>query len=163
MSPASDVDVEFPLGLVASWGAHDVQFHRPGDPVRVGGTMHQCVRVTDRSGCPPSRLIFHIAFDSDWRSAERSGEYRISTMGKRLEDVGFIHASFEHQIPTVAAAVYRDTSSPLVLLVIDPDRLDVPVVVENLEGGQENFPHIYGALPAHAVIEVRSLKGTDPT
>jgi uncharacterized protein (DUF952 family) len=40
------------------------------------------------------------------------------------------------------------------VLVIDTGQLDVPVVVENLEGG-EGFPHIYGALPARAVIEVR--------
>ena len=94
-------------------------------------------------------------FESDWRAAERDGEYRVSTRGKRLEDVGFIHAGFEHQVLDVGAAFYRDAPEPLAVLVIDTGQLDVPVVVENLEGGDEGFPHIYGALPARAVVEVR--------
>jgi uncharacterized protein (DUF952 family) len=113
------------------------------------------VSVPDGSRGRPDRFIFHIAFESDWRAAERDGEYRVSTRGKRLEDVGFIHAGFEHQVLDVGAAFYRDAPEPLAVLVIDTGQLDVPVVVENLEGGDEGFPHIYGALPARAVVEVR--------
>jgi uncharacterized protein (DUF952 family) len=42
----------------------------------------------------------------------------------------------------------------LVLLHIDPDRLGVPVRCENLEGGQELFPHVYGPIPLTAVVDV---------
>ena len=64
-------------------------------------------------------------------------------------------------MPTVGAASYADATAPLVVLVIDTEILDAPVVVENLEGGDEGFPHIYGALPASAVVEVRRAGMTD--
>ena len=40
------------------------------------------------------------------------------------------------------------------LLVIDTDKLMEPIVYENLEGGQQLFPHIYGELNCDAVVEV---------
>jgi uncharacterized protein (DUF952 family) len=112
------------------------------------------VRVPQSSVEKPTRFIFHIAFESDWKAAEQSGTYRGSTRGARLDDVGFVHAGFEHQVSVVGGIVYRDASEPLVVLVIDTEHLDVPVVVENLEGGDEMFPHIYGPLPVRAVVDV---------
>ncbi len=112
------------------------------------------VRVSPNSAEKPTRFIFHIAFESDWKAAERSGAYRVSTRGARLDDVGFIHAGFEHQVSVVGAVMYRDAPEPLVVLVIDTVRLDVPVVVENFEAGDEKFPHIYGPLPTQAVVDV---------
>jgi uncharacterized protein (DUF952 family) len=108
-----------------------------------------------------TRFIFHIAVESDWDSAERVGSYRTSTRGRSLGEVGFIHASFEDQVPTVGAASYADTTAPLVVLVIDTELLDVPVVVENLEGGDDGFPHIYGPLPTSAVVGVCRAGMTD--
>jgi uncharacterized protein (DUF952 family) len=55
----------------------------------------------------------------------------------------------------VGAAWYADATAPRVVLVIDTELLDVPVVVENLECGDEGLPHIYGPLPTSAVVEVR--------
>ena len=101
-------------------------------------------------------LIFHIAFESDWSSAQPVGEYRVSTRGALLDEVGFIHAGFERQVAGVAAAFYGDVTEPVVVLVIDTERLDVPVVVEDGGGGEE-FPHIYGPLPVEAVVDVRQL------
>ena len=98
--------------------------------------------------------LFHIALLRDWHAAERSGGYEMSTRGLTLAEVGFIHASFEHQVTSVGTVVYADSSEPLVVLVIDRDRLDVPVVIENLDGGDEVFPHIYGPLPTDAVVAV---------
>ena len=56
---------------------------------------------------------------------------------------------------TIGAAFYADATAPLVVLVIDTDLLNAPVVVENLDGGDEGFPHIYGPLPTTAVVDVR--------
>jgi uncharacterized protein (DUF952 family) len=108
----------------------------------------------------PARFIFHIAFESDWKSAEEIGTYRVSTRGAHLDDVGFIHAGFEHQVAGVGALFYEDAAEPLVVLVIDTERLDAPVVVENLDGGEEGFPHIYGPLPVPAVVDVRPARLT---
>jgi uncharacterized protein (DUF952 family) len=102
-----------------------------------------------------THFIFHIAFESDWQAAQQDGTYRVSTRGLSLDEVGFIHAGFEYQVATVGAAFYADASAPLVVLVIDTDLLNAPVVVENLDGGDEGFPHIYGPLPTTAVVDVR--------
>ena len=45
----------------------------------------------------------------------------------------------------------------LVLLEIDLARVPGEVRWENLEGGSELFPHLYGPLPASAVISVQAL------
>jgi uncharacterized protein (DUF952 family) len=105
-------------------------------------------------------LIFHIAFERDWNAAEEAGTYEVSTRGALLDEVGFIHAGFQDQVAGVGLAFYRDADEPLVVLTIDPRRLDVPVVVEIPEGGDEGFPHIYGALPAAAVVAVRRASVT---
>jgi glutathione S-transferase len=98
--------------------------------------------------------IYHVALTSDWTDAHSAGEYRVSTRGTRLDEVGYIHASFAHQVRRLGAAVYGDAPEPVVVLVIDPTRLTSPVRVENLDGGTEGFPHIYGPIPIDAVIDV---------
>jgi uncharacterized protein (DUF952 family) len=100
--------------------------------------------------------IFHIAERREWDAARQAGgPYEVSTRGQTLADVGFIHASRdEEQARTVQRAFYADLDD-LVLLVIDPEGLDVrdePV-------GDDVFPHIYGPLPIEAVIDVRPLPG----
>jgi uncharacterized protein (DUF952 family) len=107
------------------------------------------------------RVIFHIALERDWNAANQDGAYRVSTRDATLEEVGFIHASFEHQVAGVGSSFYRDACEPLVVLTIEPDRLEARVVVESPDGGGEAFPHIYGPLPTSAVIAVRSATVTD--
>jgi uncharacterized protein (DUF952 family) len=50
-----------------------------------------------------------------------------------------------------------DFTDELVVLEIDTDRIDADVRVENLDGGEELFPHIYGAVPVAAVVAVRQM------
>jgi uncharacterized protein (DUF952 family) len=102
--------------------------------------------------------IFHLALASDWAAAEASGAYTTSTLGRTLAEEGFIHASRADQWTAVRERVYGDVSEPLVLLQIDTDLLDVPVVEEPaVPGGAETFPHIYGRLPAAAVVKAIPL------
>lgn len=42
----------------------------------------------------------------------------------------------------------------LVLLEIDPNKVRAEIKYENCEGGEENFPHIYGRLNADSVVRV---------
>lgn len=104
--------------------------------------------------------IFHLALAGDWHAAEERGEYRVSTRGASLDEVGFLHAAHGHQVAGVAERYYADVTEDLVLLVVDPDRLEVPVVEEVPPGGAEAFPHIYGPLPVAAVVEVRTVGRT---
>ena len=45
----------------------------------------------------------------------------------------------------------------LVLLRIDPDLLEQEIRLENLEGGDELFPHLYGELDLSAVTGLEPL------
>ncbi|MEO3889969.1 DUF952 domain-containing protein [Nonomuraea sp. B5E05] len=91
--------------------------------------------------------IHHLALRADWHSARQAGEYRVSTLGRSLDDVGFIHCSRDlAQLRGVHSAFYTDVTEPLLVLDIDPAGLDV-----RLENG---FPHLYGPLPVSAVTAV---------
>jgi uncharacterized protein (DUF952 family) len=97
-------------------------------------------------------VIYHIAAAADWARAQRDGEYRISTRGRTLEQEGFIHASTAAQVAPVANAFYRDHPGPLLLLVLDPARLGAEVRWAAVPGFTAPFPHIYGPVPAAAVV-----------
>ncbi len=76
----------------------------------------------------------------------------MSTLGATLEEVGFIHGSFREQVERIGSFLYATVSEPVIVLEIDTERLSVPVRAENLEGGSEIFPHIYGPLQIDAVV-----------
>ena len=110
----------------------------------------------------PSRPIFHAALPEDWAAAFGEGEYRTSTRGMSLDEVGFIHASTRAQIEGVANRFYADLDE-LVLLTIDPHRLDATVLWEPpAEGVEELFPHIYGPLPIRAVTNAEFWRRGGP-
>ena len=96
--------------------------------------------------------IFHIALASDWADAEATGSYTISTRGRTLAEEGFIHASRAEQWRAVRDRFYGDVTEPLLLLEIDTDLLDVPLVEEEAPGTGETFPHLYGPLSTAAVL-----------
>ena len=104
------------------------------------------------------RWLYHLALPEEWRQARTNGVYCRSTRGLGLEQVGFIHASYAHQLAATYARFYGD-AGPVVLLTIDPGRLEqagVPVRTEpgglNPDAGAELFPHLYGPLPLTAVL-----------
>ncbi len=99
--------------------------------------------------------IFHIATAADWKAAEASGAYTTSTLGRTLEEEGFIHASRRAQVQPTFLRFYRDVREPLLLLTIDTDRLDVPWREDPV--GDDTYPHLYGALAPSAVIRAQPL------
>ena len=105
--------------------------------------------------------IFHITEPVLWRDATERGSYDRSTRDASLAEVGYIHCSYAHQVETVANCLYADWAHDLVLLEIDVAQVASPIRVENLEGGTEEFPHIYGPIPAAAVTHVRPLERSD--
>ncbi|QGG96392.1 DUF952 domain-containing protein [Actinomarinicola tropica] len=102
-------------------------------------------------------MIYHIARRALWDEAVRTGRYEQSTVDRTLAEEGFIHASRAEQVQGVADRYYQDVAEELVLLVIDPDRLDVELRYEAPPGRGESFPHLYGPLDPAAVVEVRPL------
>jgi uncharacterized protein (DUF952 family) len=103
------------------------------------------------------RSIYHITSNAEAAAARRLGEYTPAA----FEADGFIHCSYANQVARVANFKYRGRSD-MVLLEIDRAAVPHEVVDENLEGGTELFPHIYGRLPMAAVARIHPFPcGTD--
>lgn len=88
--------------------------------------------------------ILHITSREAWAVAQAADS---------LASEGFIHCSDPRQVAWVANRRFRGRHD-LVLLHIDATRLGCEVVYENLEGGHDLFPHVYGAIPVAAVVHV---------
>lgn len=104
---------------------------------------------------PPARL-FHLALAADWAEAFKTGEYRTSTLGMTLDEVGYIHASHAHQVQGVADAFYRGRDD-VILLAIDPERVPSEIREDLDPRSGQRFPHLYGALPVGAVVAAHSV------
>ena len=100
--------------------------------------------------------IYHLALASDWAAAQQAGDYRISTLGRTLEQEGFIHASREDQWRATRARFYADVPEELVLLEIDPSRLTSELRIDEVPEAGDSFPHIYGPLNLDAVVRVHA-------
>jgi uncharacterized protein (DUF952 family) len=108
--------------------------------------------VTD----PAPDRIFHIATAADWRRTLGTGTYTTSTVGRTLDEEGFIHASRRDQVQGVFDRYYTGLGEDLVLLTIDPARLSgAEVRVEAV--GDDTYPHVYGPINRAAVIDVVPL------
>ena len=99
------------------------------------------------------RWLFHITDDL----GDEAERYAPASLARE----GFIHASREDQWEGVRDRYYADLDAPLVLLAIDTDLLDVPVVEEDVPGG-ETFPHVYGAVRPAAVVQVTAVADLRP-
>lgn len=97
--------------------------------------------------------VYHITTADQWRRAQVTGVYRTAS----LDTEGFVHCSTRDQVVRVANQRFAGWTG-LVLLAVDPSRVNSPVVFENTEGGSELFPHVYGPIGADAVDAVAVLK-----
>nr|WP_255480698.1 DUF952 domain-containing protein [Quadrisphaera sp. RL12-1S] len=100
-----------------------------------------------------------------WERARQLGEYRGSTLGADLDDVGFVHASTASQLPAVVAALYDgEDLADHVLLVVDVAACEAagsPVRWEQASAGQPSYPHVYGPVPVDAVVEALGVSRDD--
>jgi uncharacterized protein (DUF952 family) len=93
--------------------------------------------------------ILHLATEPAWASAQREGAYRAPSLATE----GFIHCSEPQQLVAVANRRFRNRHD-LVLLHIDIAKLTSGGRYENLEGGTELFPHVYGPVNRESIIKV---------
>ena len=96
--------------------------------------------------------IYHIATRADWAAAQAAGAYTAVS----LVSEGFIHCSTAEQVIATANRIFRGQRD-LVLLCVDSARVAAEIRYENLEGGTQLFPHIYGALDVDAVVAVHDF------
>jgi uncharacterized protein (DUF952 family) len=94
-------------------------------------------------------IIFHITRREAWDQGQAAGSHRPEMFASE----GFIHCSTDEQVISVANNRFRGQAG-LVLLAIDTDRVAHTIRYENLEGGSQLFPHIYGDLDPNAVMKV---------
>ena len=92
------------------------------------------------------QYIFHVATKADWERALASDHY----IPSGFEKEGFVHCSTRDQVLDVANRYYRGRED-LVLLAIEPRRLDHFVRYENLEAKAPLYPHIYGPVNLEAI------------
>jgi uncharacterized protein (DUF952 family) len=101
-------------------------------------------------------VLVHLCSVDEWSSAQTRGELRPES----LASAGFIHLSAPDQVHLPANRLYRGRDD-LVLLYVDPARLGSRVRWElGVATDSESmlFPHLYGALPVGAVINVTSYR-----
>jgi uncharacterized protein (DUF952 family) len=96
--------------------------------------------------------LYHIASRTDWQEAARQGRYTADSLCSE----GFIHCSEAHQVIRVANLRFRGRTD-LLLLHIESAQLHADVRYENLEGGEELYPHIYGSLNLDAVVDITAF------
>jgi uncharacterized protein len=99
------------------------------------------------------RHIFHLTTAAELASAQAGGVLAPAS----LDSQGFAHASYRHQLVTVANAVFADRAE-LVVLELDPGRLSAPVRAEPPDpemppvNTDSLFPHVYGPLELDAAV-----------
>ena len=101
-------------------------------------------------------VLVHLCPSEEWSTARIQGELRPES----LASAGFVHLSTPDQVHLPANRLYRGRAD-LVLLHIDPARLDSPIRWElGVATDPESmlFPHLYGPLPVSAVINVTSYR-----
>jgi uncharacterized protein (DUF952 family)/heme-degrading monooxygenase HmoA len=122
----------------------------------------QITEVTRAYGWQRAARVFHVALPDDWDTAQRTGEYTMSTRGRSLAEEGFIHCSFADQVEAIANRYYADLDE-LVLLTVDPSllggELGSELVVEDpFPGAPQRFPHVYKPIPVAAVVDTTTWR-----
>ncbi|MBD3885575.1 DUF952 domain-containing protein [Phormidium tenue FACHB-886] len=103
--------------------------------------------------------IYHITMEHQWHDTQGQNQYE----AEFFRSEGFIHCSDANQVVRVANHLFRNTQG-LILLHIKTELLRPRLVYENLEGGEELFPHIYGPINLDAIVRVSSFEpGPDGT
>ncbi len=94
-------------------------------------------------------LIYHIVLPEIWAAFD-GGLYRHASLASE----GFIHCSFEDQLPGVIERYYP-SEPELVILEIESDRL-MSRMIKEPSTNREIYPHIYGPINRDAIVRVLS-------
>lgn len=91
-------------------------------------------------------MLLHIISITALALAREAGEIAPESLATE----GFVHCSYPEQVLTPANERYAGQDD-LVLLVLDPERIRYPLVVEDSYGSGVAYPHIYGPIPTGAI------------
>jgi uncharacterized protein (DUF952 family) len=103
--------------------------------------------------------VYHITTEHQWHDTQGQKQYEAES----FQSEGFIHCSDANQVVRVANHLFKNIRG-LKLLHIKTELLRSRLVYENLEGGEELFPHVYGPINLDAIVSVSSFEpGADGT
>jgi len=91
-------------------------------------------------------ILVHIVKKQEIKVILERGKIEPSSPGNSL----FVHCCLPNQVDGVLEKWFSGEND-LYAVEIDSNSLSSKVVFENLEGGEELFPHIYGDVPIKAV------------
>lgn len=107
--------------------------------------------------------LFHLALESEWRAGWREGRYTPA----RFSADGFVHCCDDEATTLqVAQAYFAHATEPVLVAELDEAALDVEVKREapappdgkpRPHHENKEFPHVYGSLPARAVVRLGPL------
>lgn len=97
------------------------------------------------------RVLYKILHAAAWRAATDTVPWAPVD-----EADGFFHLSSREQVEETARKHFAGREG-LVLLAIDPQKLTEGTLKWEPSRGGQLFPHVYGAVPKGAVVEVREL------
>lgn len=101
-------------------------------------------------------MLVHLCGARDWDEARPAGAVRPES----LSDVGYVHLSAPWQVHLPANRLFGGRTD-LVVLYVDATRLTAPLRWEpGVPTDPESmlFPHLYGALPVAAVVDVQAYR-----
>lgn len=116
-------------------------------------------RLGDEHGVPyqerPMRPdeVLHITTREAWERARADGSYAPASLAAE----GFIHLSSPAQLAGTASRYYRGQRD-LIVLVLDPARVEPGALRWEPSTGGELFPHLYRAIDPAEVVAVRPLE-----
>jgi len=93
--------------------------------------------------------ILHITTQDAWQTAVSARIYRADS----FDTEGFIHCSTPEQVLKPANAMFQGQQN-LILLCIDPDKLEHQLVYEDCYESGIEFPHVYGPINVDSVFDV---------
>jgi len=108
------------------------------------------------TGSDPDAVLLHLCSRAEWDDLERVGQR--TPPGFDVD--GFVHLSTSSQVHLPANRLFAGRTD-LVLLHLDPARLGAEVRWEpgvQSDPASMRFPHLYGPLPAAAVVEVTDYR-----
>lgn len=91
-------------------------------------------------------FIYHITRPEIWGKYDGKPSYQTVSLATE----GFIHCSYEHQLPAVLDRYYSDADR-VIILKLDTDKLRSKLVEEPSTGG-EIYPHVYGRINRSAIV-----------
>jgi uncharacterized protein (DUF952 family) len=108
-------------------------------------------------------MLLHLARASEWKAGWRDGRYTPA----RFAADGFVHCCDDEATALqIADAYFANAAEPVLIIELDEAALDVELRREapappdgeaHAHHDGRRFPHVYGSLPARAVLRVGPL------